>query len=84
MDKARATLAELTELAGPNNVGPARPPVPSGYAGPQDVARPTMAQLTESATQTTESISEYCHAANDLREAIAALQASIATFQVRA
>jgi len=42
-----------------------------------------MAQLTESATQTTESISEYCHAANDLREAIAALQSSIAIFQLR-
>jgi methyl-accepting chemotaxis protein WspA len=42
-----------------------------------------MAQLTESATHTTESISEYCQAANDLREAISALQASIATFQVR-
>jgi len=42
-----------------------------------------MAQLTESATQTTESIGEYCHAANDLREAISALQSSIATFQLK-
>jgi methyl-accepting chemotaxis protein WspA len=42
-----------------------------------------MAQLTESATHTTESIRDYCHAATDLREAISALQSSIASFQLR-
>ena len=43
-----------------------------------------MSQLTESATHTTESIRDYCHAATDLREAISALQSSIASFQLRA
>lgn len=42
-----------------------------------------MTQLTENATHTTQSIRDYSHAAADLREAISALQSSIASFQLK-
>lgn len=52
-DKARATRAELTEMATASSVSGVRAPIAAGYAAPMDVARTTRLELSEAMTRPT-------------------------------